>query len=336
MTDGPPVRFLVPAGVDDPRRVSGGNVYDRNVRDGLRGLGWIVSTVEAADAEAAASALRDAPDGELVLIDGLVAGWAPDAVEEAALRVRLVVLTHMLVAAFPDATEAARDAERRTCAAAMRVIATSRWTADELARRGLVEPGRVAVATPGVAPRDVAQPRGDGDLLCVGVIAPHKGQDTLLAALGELDRRDWSCAIVGSEDTYPEFAAAIGRAARGFGGRVRLTGTLDDDALADEYRRSALLVAPSRVEASGMAIADARAWGMPVVAAATGGIPDTLAGGGVLVEPGDAHALAAALRSWMTDAALRDRLRREALAARPTLPTWERTVADVAETLEAA
>ena len=29
------VAFLVPAGIDDPARVSGGNVYDRHVRDGL-------------------------------------------------------------------------------------------------------------------------------------------------------------------------------------------------------------------------------------------------------------------------------------------------------------
>ncbi|MFC8679939.1 glycosyltransferase family 4 protein [Microbacterium ureisolvens] len=337
MTGGPSVRFVVPAGVDDPRRVSGGNVYDRKIRDGLRDGGWAVTTIEAADAGAAASALRDAPDGGLVLVDGLVAGWAPDVAEEAATRVRLVVLAHMLVAAFPDATDAAVEAERRACAAALGVITTSRWTADELARRGLAEPDRIAVARPGAEPRDVAQPRSDGDLLCVGVIAPHKGQDTLLAALGQLDRRDWTCAMVGSEETYPEYAAAIARAARGFGGRVRLRGALGEDALADEYRRSALLVAPSRVEASGMAIADARAWGLPVVAAEAGGIPDTLAGGGgLLVAPGDAPALAGALRSWMTDAALRDRLRREALAVRPTLPTWARTVAAVSEVLEAA
>ena len=51
MTSGPSVRFLVPAGIDDPLRVSGGNVYDRHVRDGLRGRGWDVAIAEVADAE---------------------------------------------------------------------------------------------------------------------------------------------------------------------------------------------------------------------------------------------------------------------------------------------
>ena len=198
MTSGPSVRFLVPEGVDDPRLVSGGNVYDRHIRDGLRAQGWAVTTQEVADAAVAASALRDAPDGELVLVDGLVGGWAPAALEEQAPRVRLVLLAHMVVAAFPDATDAAADAERRALAVARAVVVTSRWTADELARRGLAESSRVTVAVPGVDRADAVTPRGENELLCVGVLAPHKGQDTLLDALARLPTADWTCAVVGS------------------------------------------------------------------------------------------------------------------------------------------
>jgi hypothetical protein len=338
VTSEPSVRFIVPAGVDDPRRVSGGNVYDRHVRDGLRARGWAVEVGEAAGAADAASVLGATPRGALVLLDGLVAGWAPDAVAEAARRARLVLLVHMVVAAFPDATDADIDAERRVLAAAHGVLVTSRWTAEELVRRGLVEPDRVAVAVPGVTPVDVGEPPADaGRLLCVGVIAPHKGQDTLLAALAELSVPDWTCAIVGSSEPFPDYAAGIARQARAFDGRVRLPGVLGDAALDDQYRRSALLVAPSRVESSGMAIAEARARALPVVAARTGGIPDALAsGGGVLVRPGDPAALADALSAWMTDPALRARLRREAHAARSALPAWPETVARVAQALEAA
>ena len=50
MTDAASLRFLVPAGVDDPRRVSGGNVYDRRVRDGLRRRGWEVDVFEGRNA----------------------------------------------------------------------------------------------------------------------------------------------------------------------------------------------------------------------------------------------------------------------------------------------
>lgn len=337
MTDAPSLRFVVPAGVDDPRRVSGGNVYDQHIRDGLRHRGWDVDVREAADAGGAASVLRDAPDGSRVLVDGLVAGWAPAAVEEAAGRLRLTVLAHMVTAAFADATDAAIDAERRAFASAHDVIVTSDWTADELARRGLANPDRTVVAVPGARPAEPSTSAADGELLCIGVIAPHKGQDTLLAALARVAAGDWNCTIVGSTEVFPEFAARIARQASVLGGRVRLTGVLDGSALADEYRRCALLIAPSRVESSGMAIADARARGIPVLAAETGGIPDALAGGGgLLVRAGDPAALAEALDAWLSDPSLRVRLRREALAARATLPTWRDTVGRVAEALEAA
>jgi glycosyltransferase involved in cell wall biosynthesis len=338
VTDAPSLRFVVPAGIDDPRRVSGGNVYDRHIRDGLRRRGWDVDVCEAADAEGAASVLRDAADGSRVLVDGLVAGWAPAAVEEAARRLRLTVLAHMVTAAFPDATDAAIDAERRALASAHGVIVTSAWTAAELARRQLADPDRTVVAVPGTLPAEPGPPpTRDGELLCIGVIAPHKGQDTLLSALGRLRSEDWRCTIVGSTDAFPEFAAGIARQATALDGKVRLTGVLEDRALDDAYRRCALLIAPSRVESSGMAIADARARGIPVLGAETGGIPDALAGGGgMLVRPGDPAALAAALDAWLADPALRARLRREAHAARATLPAWQDTVTRVADVLEAA
>ena len=36
------VHFIVPEGIDDPARPSGGNTYDRRVRHGLAALGWAV------------------------------------------------------------------------------------------------------------------------------------------------------------------------------------------------------------------------------------------------------------------------------------------------------
>ncbi|MBW9092354.1 glycosyltransferase family 4 protein [Microbacterium jejuense] len=336
------VTFLVPDGVDDPARVSGGNVYDLQVRDRLDAHGWSATTVAVKDAGGVASLVRQLPDDTVLLVDGLVAAWVPEELAAAAGRLRLVVLAHMVVAAFADATPAEVDAERRALAAAHRVVVPSAWTASEFVRRGLVDAGRLSVAAPGVAaslldPVVAHSADADGHLLCVGVVAPHKGHDVLLAALAALSDLEWTCAIVGSTEVAPGFASTVRRAAAALGRRVRLTGVLGREALAEEYERAGLLVAPSRVESAGMAIGEARARGIPVVAADTGGIPETVAGGGAILVPvEDAAALAEALRAWLTDAALRRRLRGEARAARAALPSWDDTAAAVAGALESA
>lgn len=337
------VHFVVPEGIDDPFRVSGGNVYDRRVRDGLRRRGWTVDVHEAADGTAVADAVVRAAG--TVLVDGLAAGWAAPALDTAAAGIRLVVLAHMIAAAFPGADAATADAERRSIRAAHRVIATSRWTAGELVARGLADPACISVAAPGAHRPDgaAAEPGDARRLLCVGVIAPHKGQDLLLHALARLaepereSEPEWACTLVGSTQTMPAFAEDLTRRSAAFGGRVRMPGVLGDAALAAEYRRTGVLVAPSRVESAGMAIGDARARGIPVIGTDVGGIPDTVAGGGaILVPPDDPVALAEALRAWLTDPALRARLRGEAGTAATTAPHWDDTVSAIEEALVAA
>jgi glycosyltransferase involved in cell wall biosynthesis len=327
------VRFVVPAGIDDPDQVSGGNVYDREVRDGLQKRGWTVDLVETADRADAGAALSSAPDGSLALVDGLVADRAPEALEAEGDRIRIVVLAHMLAAAFPDADPDTVEAERRSLRAASAVVTTSRWTADELVARGLADREHTTVAVPGAHEAILGAGQGR-NLLCVGVIAPHKGQDILLEALAQLSSSDWNCSIVGSPDHFPRYARCIARAAARFDGRVRMIGVLGPDTLAEEYHRSALLVAPSRVESAGMAITDARARGIPVIASAVGGIPDTVAGGGaLLVRPNDPAALARQLGAWIMSPSLRDRLRHEAALARRATPRWEDTVTAIEQAL---
>jgi len=338
------LRFVVPEGVDDPERVSGGNVYDRRVRDGLAAAGWNVTTSEVADADAVAAALAQVPGGGTVLVDGLVAGWAPTAVASAAANVRVVVLAHMVTEAFAGADPLAAERERRALGRAGHVVATSNWTARELVRRGIVPERRVTVAMPGAVEFEVeraldgpAEHGEPGRLLCVGAVAPHKGQDILLDALGRLDALDWSCTIAGSRAADPDFAERVAATAAPFGSRIRMTGVLGDAELAAAYRSSGVLVAPSRAESFGMAIADARARGLPVIAARVGGIPESVAGGGaLLVEPDDAGALADGLQRWMTDPALRARLRAEAAGARARSPRWSTTVERIDRVLGAA
>ena len=99
---------------------------------------------------------------------------------------------------------------------------------------------------------------------------------------------------------------------------------------------------PSLAETYGMVVTEALARGLPVIATAVGGLPDALgrtADGrrpGLLVAPGDAPALAAALSSWLHDAELRLGLRLAAQERRGTLSGWRATVERVAHILSEA
>jgi glycosyltransferase involved in cell wall biosynthesis len=105
--------------------------------------------------------------------------------------------------------------------------------------------------------------------------------------------------------------------------RVTLVGERAEAQLAPFYDRADVFVLASYHEGYGMVLTEALARGLPVVSTTAGAIPDTVPeGAGLLVPPGDAHALAAALRQLMTEPGLRARLVAGARAARSGLPSW--------------
>jgi glycosyltransferase involved in cell wall biosynthesis len=339
-----PVYVVVPGDIDDPERPSGGNTYDRRICRDLPAAGRPVHELAAPgpwphpDAAARSGLdrlLAGVPAGSDVLLDGLVACSAPDVLAPHAGRLRLVVLVHLPLGdeagLAPDAAAELTARERAALHAASAVVATSRWAAHRLAEvHGVAE---VHVVAPGVDPAPAA-PGGDGTaLLCVGSVTPTKGQDLLVRALAEVADLSWTCRLVGPLVRDPAHVSAV-RALlerHALSGRVRLTGPRTGSDLDADYAAADLLVLPSRRESYGMVVTEALARGVPVLAAAVDGVPETLgrtAGGqlpGLLVPPGDAAALAAALRRWLGDPELRETTRRAARERRAELDGWEVT-----------
>jgi glycosyltransferase involved in cell wall biosynthesis len=345
------VHVIVPGDVDDPEMPSGGNIYDRRVCRALADAGWAVREhavagswpyPDAAARAALAGVLAAVPDDAAVLVDGLVACGVPDVVVPQAHRIRLVVLVHLPLGDEVGAAPGLAELERQTLHAASAVVATSPWAARRLAAVHGIGPGRVDVATPGVAPAPpAAGTDGAGGLLCVGSITPTKGQDLLVAALAAVADLQWHCDLVGPVRRDPAHVAAVREAVErsGLGERVRLTGPYTGERLAAAYAAADLLVVPSRTEAYGMVVTEALARAVPVLAAAVGGVPQALGQApdgrlpGILVRPADASALVAGLRRWLTDAALRAHLRRAALQRREALDGWDETARRLAEVL---
>jgi glycosyltransferase involved in cell wall biosynthesis len=154
--------------------------------------------------------------------------------------------------------------------------------------------------------------------LAVARLIERKGLGDLIQALALLERGRFELEIVGGgadERVLRDLAAQLGVAEE-----VRFLGPLPRGEVAERYRAADLFTLPSSAEAFGNVFAEALASGLPIVGSATGGIPDLVEHGsnGLLVLPGDVHALAGAIRyladdpELRTEMALRNRAKAEA------------------------
>ncbi|HTJ77013.1 MAG TPA: MSMEG_0565 family glycosyltransferase [Acidimicrobiales bacterium] len=156
--------------------------------------------------------------------------------------------------------------------------------------------------------------------LAVGGIEPRKGSVHLLEALGRLKAQvDPSpvLAVVGGHSfqdykAYREAAlASMPALGLELGRDVVLLGTVPDEDLPAWYRAADALAFPSIKEGWGLAVLEAMAARLPVVATDIPVFREYLTPGedALLVPPGNPVALAAAMRSLVDDGSLRDRLR---------------------------
>jgi D-inositol-3-phosphate glycosyltransferase len=207
---------------------------------------------------------------------------------------------------------------------------------------------RIALVPPGVdhaffSPGDRSGARralGIGDhpvLLFAGRIQPLKGLGVAVAALAELHRPDAELVVVGGPsgvDGEAELHLALELARRlGVHQQVRLVPPQPHHLLSTYYRAADVVLVPSRSESFGLVALEAAACGVPVVAAAVGGLLTLVEHGrtGLLVDSRDPQAFADAVRS-----VLGDRQRAQAMGAAAAIRardyTWSTAAARLRRT----
>jgi phosphatidyl-myo-inositol dimannoside synthase len=147
----------------------------------------------------------------------------------------------------------------------------------------------------------------------------YKGHDVILRALPLIRERvpeaEW--VVVGDGALRPELERLV--AERGLGGAVRFLGRVTDAERDAALDRGHVFAMPSRLppegtggEGFGIAYLEAAARGLPVVAGAAGGAEDAVVHGetGLLVNPTDHAAVAAAISELLLDHELAERLGR--------------------------
>jgi glycosyltransferase involved in cell wall biosynthesis len=161
-------------------------------------------------------------------------------------------------------------------------------------------------------PTDVAEGAHATQLqvTCVARFDYSKGQDVLVRAAALLRDRHPTVTVNFWGDGPTLDACRALAQDLGVDGACRFHGRADRTTALRAMAAAWVAVVPSRDEAFGLVNLEAMAMGTPVVATATGGIPEVVADGesGLLVPPDDPPALAAAIARLLDDAALRARL----------------------------
>jgi glycosyltransferase involved in cell wall biosynthesis len=222
----------------------------------------------------------------------------------------------------------------RMLRAAAGVLTCSEHSRGEILAAFDLDPERVVVTyygvderfAPGPRPETLLERLGVGDspyLLTVGKLQPRKNVEAAIRAVERL-RHDHRLVIAGARGWRDAELLELVRASPA-AERIHLAGLLSDDDLVGLYRGAAVFVFPSLHEGFGFPPLEAMACGTPVVCSDRTSLPEVVGDAGLLVDPDDDAALAAAVALVLEEPGRAEDLRRRALE-RAAGFTWERCV----------
>lgn len=230
--------------------------------------------------------------------------------------------------------------QRRVARNLPAVLTVSATSAADIERDFGVSPERMTVVPVGVDVETFAPtvvPRVAGRLVTVASAdVPLKGLPVLITALTRLDPAAWrELIVVGA----PSDRTSKALAGAGLLDRVSFRSGMTDSELAALLGSAQVHVVPSLYEGFSLPAVEAMACGTPLVASRVGALPELIADdAGVLVEPGDADALAHGIATLLADPSRRTALgavgRRRAVSTYSWRAVAEQTVAQYETAIE--
>lgn len=340
------IYFAIPG---DINTLTGGYSYDRRLIAELQALGHSVrhlplsSKFPAPDVQAlidAEAQLAALPDQATVIADCLAYAVMDVTAQRHSARLNIIALCHhplMLESGLSaHQVDALFHSEQRALNAAKAVIVTSPMTRNILIEQFALPGDKITVALPGTDQQIFALCTGHPPrLLTLATLTRRKAHDVLIDALVTLQHLEWTARFVGGLHFDPDWVALLKNKVAGYGLEHRILFLGDTLDTRSEYSTADVFVLPSLFEGYGMVFAEALSFGLPILAARAGAVPDVVPeSAGILVPPADAAALADALQILLCNPALRRQYQLGAQSAAQHLPNWTDTALIVASLVD--
>jgi glycosyltransferase involved in cell wall biosynthesis len=167
----------------------------------------------------------------------------------------------------------------------------------------------------------------DEFVLYAGNVKPHKNLERLIEAFDLVRKQGLDhlkLVLIGDDiSKYTALRRAVHRYQ--LHKYVRFLGYMPEETLAVMYRLAGVFVFPSLYEGFGLPPLEAMASGTPVVTSNVSSLPEVAGDAALLIDPYNPQAIADGITRVLSDATLRDELRRKGLA-RARQFSWEQSV----------
>ncbi len=309
------IHFLIPG---DIRRLTGGNVFDLRLIEGLSTLGHEVSLYELSqrfpfpaedDIRQCRSIFSQITENEPIIIDSLAFAPLAPVLREFSKLKAVIAIMHLPLGMSPDLSPVQRQVfapvEKKALQAAHYIVVTSGFTAEYITKLDASLSGKIKLILPGLAPvkRKEQYPELPAELLCIGSYLPNKSYHLLPDTLSQLTRYNWKLNCYGeilNESYFETLKRMFG--SKNLRNRVSLHAPISGEELHKAYLNADLLIHPSSFESFGMVPAEALNHGIPVIVTTGGALPDTIpASMGRSFSPGDTQGLVTILKQLFED-----------------------------------
>ena len=216
------------------------------------------------------------------------------------------------------------------------VVTVSQWSKHDIARHLSLSRDQISVVPPGVDPihfRPASSLEQDRPrkpyVLSVAGSDPTKNVETLVEAFARLPahlRENHDLVLVGDLRNRSEVHARVHQLR--LESQTTFPGVVAEEQLVALYQHAAVFVFPSRYEGFGLPVLEAMACGCPVISSNASSLPDVFGDAALSADPTDAAGFARHMEQVLSDAGLRQELRRKGLD-RASQFSWEQTAREM-------